>query len=102
MVFSISNIYEFQPSNMWNRRDLSLAARKEFTDAVTCLQSLPTNISADVKKTFQGVQSRYDEFVATHINLTQYIHVTVSVNPWAEVELCFGRLESALTWLFSG
>ncbi|PYI07973.1 Di-copper centre-containing protein [Aspergillus sclerotiicarbonarius CBS 121057] len=65
-------------------RDLSFDARKEFTDAIMCLQSLPANISAEVKETFQGVQSRYDEFVATHINLTEYIHVTVSLDSWNE------------------
>ncbi|PWY86789.1 tyrosinase [Aspergillus heteromorphus CBS 117.55] len=63
-------------------RDLSLDSRKEFTDAVQCLQNRPTNISAEAKKTFPGVQTRYDEFVATHINLTEYIHVNADFLAW--------------------
>lgn len=47
------------------------------------MQSRPTNISAEEKETFQGVQTRYDEFVATHINLTEHIHVTVSIAQYA-------------------
>ncbi|PYH90900.1 tyrosinase, partial [Aspergillus ellipticus CBS 707.79] len=63
-------------------RDLTLASRKEFTDAVQCLQSRPTNISAETQKTYQGVKTRYDEFVATHINMTEYIHLTASFLAW--------------------
>ncbi|GKZ31311.1 hypothetical protein AbraIFM66950_011705 [Aspergillus brasiliensis] len=63
-------------------RSLTLTERKEFTDAIVCLQSLPTNISAEEKETFQGVQTRYDEFVATHINLTAHIHVTADFLAW--------------------
>ncbi|BCS11166.1 tyrosinase [Aspergillus luchuensis] len=73
---------EWPPSHVQGRRSLSLAARKEFTDAIVCLQSLPTNISAEEKETFQGVQTRYDEFVATHINLTEHIHVTADFLAW--------------------
>ncbi|GKZ67630.1 hypothetical protein AnigIFM50267_002115 [Aspergillus niger] len=63
-------------------RSLSPNARKEFTDAITCMQSRPTNISAEEKETFQGVKTRYDEFVATHINLTEHIHVTADFLAW--------------------
>ncbi|KAI2914899.1 hypothetical protein CBS147371_6119 [Aspergillus niger] len=63
-------------------RSLSPNARKEFTDAITCMQSHPTNISAEEKETFQGVKTRYDEFVATHINLTEHIHVTADFLAW--------------------
>lgn len=50
------------------------AARKAYTDAVTCLQSLPARTPSDL---VPGAKSRYDDFVAAHMNQTLTIHYTV-------------------------
>lgn len=47
--------------------------KKEYIAAVLCLQSKPS-ISGDIAP---GAQSRYDDFVAAHINQTLTIHETV-------------------------
>lgn len=51
------------------------ADRKAYTDAVTCLQSLPAQTPSDL---VPGAKSRYDDFVAVHMNQTLTIHYTVS------------------------
>lgn len=48
--------------------------KKDYIDAVLCLQSKPS-ISGDL---VPGARSRYDDFVAAHINQTLTIHETVS------------------------
>lgn len=53
---------------------MSEADRKNYTDAVTCLQNLPANTPSDL---VPGAKSRYDDFVAAHINQTLTIHETV-------------------------
>lgn len=55
----------------WNT--LSDGEKKEYIDAVLCLQSKPA-ISGAIAP---GAKSRYDDFVATHINQTLTIHGTV-------------------------
>jgi tyrosinase len=62
---------------MLYRRELPESARKEFTDAIACLQSIPTTLSDDLREIYPGVKTRYDEFLATHIQLTRFIHMTV-------------------------
>ncbi|KAI9929412.1 hypothetical protein ASPWEDRAFT_51984 [Aspergillus wentii DTO 134E9] len=58
---------------------LSHHERKEYTDAVLCLASKPSRIN----HTFApGARSRYDDFVATHINQTMYIHDTGNFLTW--------------------
>jgi tyrosinase len=45
-----------------------------YTDAVKCLMELPS-ISGEA---IPGARSRFDDFIAVHINQTPFIHVTVS------------------------
>lgn len=51
--------------------------KRSLLDAVLCLQRLPS-ISGDLAP---GARSRYDDFVATHVNQTTRIHGTVCRNP---------------------
>lgn len=53
---------------------MSKSERQAYTDAVTCLQRLPSKTPAEL---VPGAKSRYDDFVATHINQTLKIHGTV-------------------------
>lgn len=64
-------------------RTLPQATRKSFTDAVTCLQHhAPTRMTSAEAPNYPGVKSRYDEFVATHINYTMNIHDTADFFAW--------------------
>ncbi|KAE8374837.1 hypothetical protein BDV26DRAFT_295598 [Aspergillus bertholletiae] len=63
-------------------RELTQQERQEFTNAVQCLQSIPTTLSADLRQIYPGVHTRYDEFQATHINLTKVIHLTADFLAW--------------------
>ncbi|KAF1999790.1 Di-copper centre-containing protein [Amniculicola lignicola CBS 123094] len=60
-------------------RTLSKSARLNYLDAVHCLLSTPplTPLSAA-----PGIRSRYDDFVATHINQTLSIHFVGHFLPW--------------------
>jgi tyrosinase len=53
---------------------LSATQKKAYISAVQCLQSKPS-ISGAIAP---GARTRYDDFVATHINQTLTIHGTVS------------------------
>ncbi|KAM0694986.1 hypothetical protein Q7P36_005342 [Cladosporium allicinum] len=61
-------------------RKMSNEDRKSFTDAIMCLKQTPA--SAEGSATGPGVLSRYDEYVATHINMTMNIHVTADFLAW--------------------
>ncbi|KAE8336756.1 hypothetical protein BDV24DRAFT_141215 [Aspergillus arachidicola] len=63
-------------------RELTQEERQQFTDAVRCLQSIPTTLADDLRQIYPGVQTRYDEFLATHINLTSVIHMTADFLSW--------------------
>ncbi|TKA30059.1 hypothetical protein B0A50_02778 [Salinomyces thailandicus] len=64
-------------------RTLDEATRKSFTDAVTCLSTMePTHMKAEEASDYPGVKSRFDEFVATHINYTMNIHDTADFLAW--------------------
>ncbi|SMR47588.1 unnamed protein product [Zymoseptoria tritici ST99CH_3D1] len=64
-------------------RTLPRATRKAFTDAVTCLQKMkPRRMTVGQAKAYPGVKSRYDEYVATHINYTYNIHDTADFFAW--------------------
>lgn len=63
-------------------RSMSNADRKAFTDAIACLQSTAPRYTSAGSDTYPGVQSRYDEFVATHINMTYIIHGTADFLAW--------------------
>ncbi|KAH6647763.1 hypothetical protein BKA67DRAFT_594678 [Truncatella angustata] len=58
---------------------LSKKDRKAYTDAVICLQSLPAKTPI---KLVPGVRSRYDDFLAAHINQTLAIHYTGNFLAW--------------------
>ena len=64
-------------------RAMTKEKRKEFTDAVTCLKNLPPQVmTADQSSEYAGVKSRYDEYVATHIENTFKIHATADFLAW--------------------
>ena len=50
---------------------MSLAERKEYIDAVKCLMRQPSQLPPGLAT---GAISRYDDFTATHINMTLEIH----------------------------
>ncbi|KKA28219.1 hypothetical protein TD95_005463 [Thielaviopsis punctulata] len=58
--------------------DLTDAERAEYINAVLCLQSLP----AKSGKTYPGAKTRYDDFVALHIDLTPDVHNTANFLTW--------------------
>ncbi|KAK7946761.1 uncharacterized protein PG986_011082 [Apiospora aurea] len=59
-------------------RTLTTGERRGFIGAVRCLQSKPGQTS----DTFEGVRSRYDDFVALHITQTDYVHWVGQLLPW--------------------
>lgn len=59
-------------------RTLSEADKLSYIAAIKCLQSKPPTTASD----FDGVRSRYDDFLATHINNTDYIHFVGHFQPW--------------------
>ncbi|KAF7864418.1 hypothetical protein EAF04_006552 [Stromatinia cepivora] len=50
---------------------LSERSRKDYIKAVQCMQSKPPR---STKEDVPGAQSRYDDFSATHIKVTPYVH----------------------------
>ncbi|RMY69780.1 hypothetical protein D0863_06241 [Hortaea werneckii] len=63
-------------------RSMSNDQRKAFTDAVACLQSTEPRYTTAGSDAYPGVYTRYDEFVATHINMTYHIHGTADFLAW--------------------
>ncbi|KAK8241318.1 hypothetical protein IWZ00DRAFT_492292 [Phyllosticta capitalensis] len=51
-------------------RTLNMTERKSYISAVKCLQAK----QPITRNLFEGVRSRYDDFVAAHINETDYVH----------------------------
>ncbi|KAF7888887.1 hypothetical protein EAF00_009187 [Botryotinia globosa] len=70
--------------------DLSGADRSAHTNAVLCLQSKKPITSSEV---VPGVRSRFDDFVATHVNQSFTIHATVGQfsGNWAGIDIMFIR-----------
>ncbi|QGA17998.1 hypothetical protein EYB26_005676 [Talaromyces marneffei] len=69
-------------SNLKIRREWSTftaAQKKAYIDAVLCLQSKPSNTPSNL---VPGARTRYDDFVATHINQTPNIHYTGTFLAW--------------------
>lgn len=62
-----------------SRSTLSATERKSYTSAVNCLMALPSKLDPTV---VPGAKSRYDDFVAQHINQTLTIHGTGSFLSW--------------------
>jgi tyrosinase len=68
--------------NLRIRRDwrtFSSKQKKAYISSVVCLQKLPSLTPSDVAP---GARSRYDDFVATHINQTTKIHYTGTFLAW--------------------
>ena len=61
------------------RSSLSLTQRKAYTDAVVCLQNKPSKLNPAV---YPGAKTRYDDFLATHINYTLTIHLDAIFLSW--------------------
>lgn len=58
---------------------MSKDERKSYTKAVTCLQALPSLLDNDI---YPGAKSRYDDFLAVHINMTYKIHINGFFLSW--------------------
>ncbi|KAE8351517.1 hypothetical protein BDV28DRAFT_136945 [Aspergillus coremiiformis] len=68
--------------NLRVRRDwraFSAPQKKAYINSVLCLQQLPSRTPAHLAP---GARTRYDDFVATHINQTQVIHYTGTFLAW--------------------
>ncbi|KAE8321207.1 hypothetical protein BDV39DRAFT_19712 [Aspergillus sergii] len=68
--------------NLRVRRDwraFSKTQKKNYINSVLCLQKLPSRTPAHLAP---GARTRYDDFVATHINQTQIIHYTGTFLAW--------------------
>ena len=64
-------------------RNMAKEERKSFTDAVQCLHHIPYHRMTDAQKVdYPGVFTRYDEYVATHIQFTEKIHMTADFLAW--------------------
>ncbi|GAB1740789.1 hypothetical protein NU219Hw_g5872t1 [Hortaea werneckii] len=59
--------------------DLSKKKRRSYIDAVLCLQSKPALTPASEAP---GAKTRFDDFVATHINQSLAIHYTGNFLSW--------------------
>ena len=57
-----------------NWRAFSTEEKKAYIESVLCLQALPSRTPPDLAP---GAKTRYDDFVATHINQTDFIHRSV-------------------------
>ena len=69
-------------SNLRIRRDwrtFSANQKKSYIKSILCLQELPSLTPSDKAP---GARSRYDDFVATHINQTTGIHYTGTFLAW--------------------
>ncbi|PLN74794.1 putative tyrosinase [Aspergillus taichungensis] len=72
-------------------RTLSNPQRRAFIDAILCLQQLPSQTPPEFAP---GAKTRYDDFIATHINQTAQIHFTGTFLGWHRYFL--GEFEQAL------
>jgi tyrosinase len=61
------------------RGDLSTSQKKAYINAVKCLQSKTANTPSSLAP---GAKTRFDDFVATHINQTLTIHYTGNFHAW--------------------
>lgn len=61
------------------RGDMLPVERANYTKAVLCLQGQPSQLDPAV---YPGAKSRYDDFVAVHINMTMKIHLNAVFLSW--------------------
>ncbi|KAH8883227.1 Di-copper centre-containing protein [Thozetella sp. PMI_491] len=59
--------------------DISNSTKKEYISAMLCLMSKPSKLD---QRKYPGAKSRYDDFVAVHINQTLSIHGTGNFLSW--------------------
>ncbi|KAH6659073.1 tyrosinase central domain-containing protein [Truncatella angustata] len=59
--------------------DLSAHERKDYIDAVLCLQALPPTSDPTV---VPGARSRFDDFVGVHIQMSGSVHATANFLTW--------------------
>ncbi|KAF2458430.1 hypothetical protein BDY21DRAFT_414745 [Lineolata rhizophorae] len=71
------NLEDVAVRKEWSR--LSKAERREYIDAVLCMQELPSKSDPEQ---FPGARNRYDDFVGIHIALTLEIHGTANFLTW--------------------
>ncbi|KAH6450176.1 hypothetical protein HBI57_187410 [Parastagonospora nodorum] len=70
------------PSNIFVRREwssFSTSEKNNYISAVLCIAKLPPKTP---KSECPGCKNRYDDFVATHIKQTFFIHNTGNFLPW--------------------
>ena len=59
------------------RDSFSKTERKSYIKVVQCLWKLPS-----VDPAFSAAQNHFDDYVAVHMNLTNFIHGTANFLPW--------------------
>ncbi|KAK5658686.1 hypothetical protein OQA88_2083 [Cercophora sp. LCS_1] len=59
-------------------RTLSTTQKAAYINAVKCLQSKP----GQTQHLYPGVRSRFDDYVGTHINITDLYHFSGPFHPW--------------------
>jgi tyrosinase len=65
------------------RGDLTVSQRINYTNAVLCLQSLPSRyINNALYPNITGARTRYDDFIVLHMNQTLTIHETANFLSW--------------------
>lgn len=79
-------------------RDLTKAERLAYVNAVKCLQSKPGQTAS----TYPGVKSRYDDFQALHIAMTERIHFVGQFLPYHRQLLSLYEKELRTTCGYTG
>lgn len=78
-MVSCPSFYSSIFSNICYRGTLSKKEKKSYIDAVKCLQSKPSKSPASFAA---GAKTRFDDWVAVHLNQTQMIHYTGNFLTW--------------------
>jgi tyrosinase len=78
-MFSERHILQKQRLTKLIRSLLSRSEKRNYIDAVRCLDEKPARTPAAVAA---GAKSRYDDFVVTHILQTMIIHGTANFLAW--------------------